>query len=61
LKGVGNYSSGVVGGLQGISSYVYSGNKLGGGLQYSYTINEYKALLSGNYSYRVEDVITASE
>lgn len=59
LKGVGNYSSGVVGGLQGISSYVYSGNKLGGGLQYSYTINEYKALLSGNYSYRVEDVITA--
>lgn len=56
VKGLGNFYTAVVGGLQSIGRFTYSGNKVGGGLQYAYSYDKYKALLSGNYTYRVEDV-----
>jgi len=59
LKGLGNGYSAVVGGLQSLGTFLYSGNTLGGGLQYSYGKENIKLILSGNYRYRVEDVVSA--
>ncbi|MDR0694232.1 MAG: hypothetical protein LBF81_02905 [Prevotellaceae bacterium] len=44
MKGLGNYSPGVVGGTGGIGVFYYPGNQYGGGLQYGITGNN-KALL----------------
>lgn len=58
MKGLGNHYTAVIGGLQGLSAFQYSGNKVGAALQYSYNLSGYRFLLSGEYTYRVEDVIT---
>ncbi|MDP3451855.1 MAG: hypothetical protein Q8R90_02775 [Bacteroidales bacterium] len=58
VKGVGNFYSAVVGGLQGLGRFVYNANTLGGDLQYSYSFSDISLLLSGHYSLRVEDVIS---
>jgi hypothetical protein len=58
LRGLGNYYSAVVGGLQSLKKFVYNGNKAGGAIQYSYSGESIKLLLDGKYSFRVEDVIS---
>ncbi len=59
IKGLGNFYSAVVGGLQSLGQFVYSGNKIGGDIQYSYGISDINFILSGNYHLRVEDVISS--
>ncbi len=59
IKGLGNFYSAVVGGLQSLGSFVYKGNNLGGDVQYSYAISDFRFLLTGNYLLRVEDVISS--
>ncbi|PKO99745.1 MAG: hypothetical protein CVU13_04255 [Bacteroidetes bacterium HGW-Bacteroidetes-8] len=59
VKGLGNFYSAVVGGLQSLGQFVYSGNKIGGDIQYSYGISDINFILSGNYHLRVEDVISS--
>ncbi len=59
LTGLGNGYTAVVGGLQSLGIFLYDGNTLGGGCQYSYTGESAKLILSGKYSYRVEDVTSA--
>jgi len=59
MNGLGNHYTAVIGGLQGLSSFLYEGNKFGGELQYSYGFSDIKFLLNGGYTYRVEDVISA--
>lgn len=59
LKGLGNGYEATVGGLQSLGMFVYKGNQVGGGLQYSYLMDDYKFLLSGNYIYGMEDVISS--
>jgi hypothetical protein len=44
MKGLGNYSPGVVGGTGGIGVFYYPGSQYGGGLQYGLSAND-KALL----------------
>ncbi|EKD31876.1 MAG: hypothetical protein ACD_77C00227G0006, partial [uncultured bacterium] len=58
MKGLGNFYSAVVGGLQSLKKFVYNGNKLGGAVQYSFTGESVKFLFDGNYSFMVEDVIS---
>jgi hypothetical protein len=58
IKGLGNFYSAVVGGLQGLGRFVYNSNTLGGDLQYSYGFSDISFLLSGHYSLRAEDVIS---
>ena len=58
MKGLGNFYSAVVGGLQSLKKFVYNGNRLGGAVQYSFTGKSVKFLLDGNYSFMVEDVIS---
>ena len=58
MKGLGNYYPSVVGGLQSLGRFVYSGNKVGAALQYSYGFSDIKFLLEGKYDYGVEDVIS---
>ncbi len=57
MKGLGNHYTAVIGGLQGLSAFQYTGNKVGAAIQYSYNICDYTILATGGYSYRVEDVI----
>jgi len=58
MKGLGNFYSAVVGGLQSLKKFVYNGNKLGGAVQYSFTGESLKFLFDGSYSLMVEDVIS---
>lgn len=56
MRGLGNYTAGVVGGLGGIGTFYYKGNKIGGGFQYGYTsTGSFRALLDVKYHYKVED------
>jgi hypothetical protein len=59
MRGLGNFYSAVVGGLQSLGKFVYNGNKVGGAFQYSLAGESLKLLFDGNYSYRVEDVISS--
>lgn len=59
MNGLGNHYTSVIGGLQGLSSFLYEGNTFGGELQYSYGFSNIKFLLNGGYTYKVEDVISA--
>jgi len=55
MKGLGNYSVGVVGGLGGLSIFYYKQNLVGGAIQYGYH-SDFDVLAEGNYSYQVIDV-----
>lgn len=56
MRGLGNYTSDVVSGSVGVGTFFYKGNRIGGGLQYSYTNNDgFSALVDAKYSYKVED------
>lgn len=56
MKGLGNYSAGVVSGTSGIGIFFYKGHRLGAGLQYGYNGGgEFSALADVAYSYKVED------
>ena len=55
MKGLGNYSNGIVGGVGGLSTFYYKMNRVGGGFQYGYNGNV-SLLLDLNYNYSVEDV-----
>ncbi len=59
LKGLGNNYTATVGGLQSLGEFVYKGNTLGGGIQYSYTHTGVKVFFEGKYKYKVEDVISS--
>ncbi len=58
MKGLGNFYSAVVGGLQSLKKFVYNGNKIGGGVQYSFAGESFNLLFDGSYSFMVEDVIS---
>jgi len=58
MKGLGNFYTSVVGGQQSLGKFVYNGNKVGGGVQYSFAGERMQLLLDGKYSFRVEDVIS---
>lgn len=58
MKGLGNHYTSVIGGRQGLSSFISNGNKVGGELQYAYGFSDVKFLFNGGYTYRVEDVIS---
>lgn len=56
MRGLGNFTSGVVSGSVGVGTFFYKGNRIGGGLQYGYTNNDdFSALVDAKYSYKVED------
>ena len=59
MKGLGNFYSAVVGGLQSLGKFVYDGNKVGGAIQYSFAGESIKILLDSKYSFRVEDVTSS--
>lgn len=56
LAGLGNFSIGSIGSFGSISTYANTSNLLGGGLQYGFYGNVH-FLISGEYNYKVEDVI----
>ena len=57
MRGLGNYTSDMVSGSVGVGTFFYKGNKIGGGLQYSYRDNgSFSALAELQYTYKVEDV-----
>lgn len=55
MRGLGNYAVGTVGGLGGVGTFYYKGNKVGGGLEYGKT-GKFSFLLDLNYRLRVIDV-----
>lgn len=56
MKGLGNYTSGVISGTSGLGTFFYKGNKIGAGLQYGYNGGgSFSALADIAYSYKVED------
>lgn len=56
MRGLGNYTSGVVSGSVGVGTFFYKGNKIGGSIQYGYNNRDgMAALLDAGYSYKVED------
>jgi hypothetical protein len=59
MKGLGNFYSAVVGGLQSLGKFVYNGNKAGGGVQYAFSGESFKLLVDGKYTFGVEDVISS--
>ena len=59
MNGLGNHYTSVIGGSQGLSSFISNGNKVGGELQYGYGVSDIKFLFNGGYTYRVEDVVSA--
>ncbi len=59
MKGLGNGYTSVVGGLQSLGKFVYDGNKVGGGLQYSFRGTTVQGLLNAGYTFGVEDVISS--
>lgn len=54
MKGLGYYTSGVVGGVGGIKTFFYKGNSMGGSLQYAY-MGGVEVLAEANYRYLVEN------
>jgi hypothetical protein len=56
LKGLGNFYTAVVGGLQSLGKFVYDGNALGGAIQYAFEGQSMHLLLNGGYTFGVEDV-----
>jgi hypothetical protein len=50
MKGLGNYSPGIVGGIGGIGVFYYPGNQYGGGLQYGLAGNDKALLLDITYA-----------
>ncbi|MGE0077867.1 MAG: DUF6850 family outer membrane beta-barrel protein [Bacteroidales bacterium] len=54
MRGLGNYSSGSVGGQGGIGIFYYKSNKIGGGVQYGYQ-GSINVLLDVKGHYKVED------
>ncbi|MBR7157207.1 MAG: hypothetical protein IKD16_02290, partial [Bacteroidales bacterium] len=60
MRGLGNYSPGIVGGIGGLQTHYWKGNKIGGAFQYSFLSNgAFKALLDVKYNYKVEDAYQA--
>jgi len=59
MKGLGNFYSATVGGLQSLGKFVYKGNKIGGSVQYSLAGESLKLLLDGKYTFKVEDVTSS--
>ena len=59
MKGLGNFYSAVVGGLQSLGKFVYDGNKAGGAVQYAFNSESARLLINGKYSFGVEDVISS--
>lgn len=59
MKGLGNGYTAVVGGLQSLGKFIYDGNKVGGGVQYSFKSQSVQGLLNAGYTFGVEDVISA--
>lgn len=57
MKGLGNHYTATIGGLQSLGGFHYNANKVGGELQYSYNIADFKFLLFGGFAYHVEDVV----
>ena len=55
MKGLGHYSSGMVGGIGGLRAFYNKGNLIGGAFQYGYT-GSYNLLLDVDYRYQVIDV-----
>lgn len=55
MKGLGNYTAGLISGSTGLGTFFYKGNKVGGGLQYGYQSDDYSFLAELTYSYKVED------
>ena len=56
MRGLGNYTSGVVSGSVGVGTFFYKGNKIGGSIQYGYNSGKGEAaVLDAGYSYKVED------
>ena len=56
MKGLGNWSTAVVGSINGLKTFYYKQNLVGGALQYGYHGN-FHILAEGKYNYRVTDVI----
>lgn len=54
MRGLGNYTADVLGGIGGIGTTYYKGNILGGAFQYNYK-GALNALLNIKYNYKVED------
>ncbi len=54
MKGLGNYTPGVVGGKGGISTFFYKANLVGGAIQYGIN-GKFSLLAEGRYHYKVED------
>ena len=56
MRGLGNYTAGVVSGSVGVGTFFYKGNRIGGGLQYGFDNgNGFSALADVAYTYKVED------
>ena len=55
MRGLGNYTAGVVSGSVGVGTFFYKGNKIGGSVQYGYNTDGAAALIDAGYSYKVED------
>lgn len=55
MKGLGHFSSGMVGGVGGLNPFYYKGNLLGGAIQYGYS-GDFGLLLDIDYRYQVIDV-----
>ena len=56
MRGLGNYTAGVVSGSVGVGTFFYKGNKIGGSVQYGYNNGgSAAALIDAGYSYKVED------
>ena len=54
LKGLGNYSTAYVGGVGGIGSFYWNGDRFGGGIQYSHT-GSIDLLAEGDFEMQKED------
>ncbi len=59
LRGLGNSSTAVIGGLQSLGTFLYTGNSVGASVQYGYKRDCFSILFDAGYNYRVEDVITS--
>ena len=56
MRGLGNYTAGVVSGSVGVGTFFYKGNRIGGGIQYGFNNGgDFSALVDAVYSYKVED------
>lgn len=56
MKGLGNYTTGLISGSSGLGTFFYKGNKIGAGVQYGWQSDGACSLLAeAKYSYKVED------